>query len=245
MSAKVSIITATYNDVDNFRKIASQIQGQSYDNIEYIVIDGGSQDGTLEAVRELKEKLGDRMKYLSESDNGIYEAINKGISLAAGDIIGCCFDEFTSKDVISKMVAAIEAEDVEGVHADLCYMDGGKVVRRWRMGQGNLRLGWLPGHPTLYLKREVYETYGLYKEDYKVSADYEFMVRILKDGKVRLAYIPEDLVHMAYGGTSNNGLKAYITSLAEGHRGLKENHIPFPWLVDICRTIRVLMQFRA
>ncbi len=101
----------------------------------------------------------------------------------------------------------------------------------------------MPGHPTLYLRREVYERFGGYKTDYKISADYEFMVRILYDGKVKLSYLPEILIFMTYGGTSNKSLGAYIQSLKEGHRALKENGVPFAWFTDLCRIMRVLLQF--
>ena len=135
--------------------------------------------------------------------------------------------------------------NVEGVHSDLIYRDvKGKVIRRWRMGEGDIRRGWLPGHPTLYLKREVYEKYGGYKEDYRCAADYEFMVRIMKDGKVKLAYIPETLIAMLYGGTSNSGLKAYLVSFKEGIRALKENNIGGAYWITLLRIFKVIMQFK-
>ena len=129
------------------------------------------------------------------------------------------------------------------VHGDLNYVDGDRIVRKWRMGQGSIRTGWMPGHPTLYLKKEVYETYGLYKEDYKIAADYEFMIRILKDGNVKLSYIPKVLINMFYGGTSTGGLKNYMDSFFEGLRALRENHVRFAFFVECLRMVRVLMQF--
>lgn len=242
---KVSIITTTYNDSANLRRIIRQIEAQDYKNIEYIIVDGASKDDTLEVIKEAKERFGNRLVWISEKDSGIYDAINKGLKLATGDYIGTCFDEFASSDVISKMVAVMEAEGTDGVHGDLDYMDGGRVVRKWRQGQGSIRSGWMPGHPTLYLKREVYEKYGIYKTDYRISADYEFMIRILKDHQVKLSYIPEVLIKMSHGGTSTNGLGAYIASLKEGHRALKENQIPFAFVTDFLRILRVLCQFVA
>lgn len=144
--------------------------------------------------------------------------MNKGIRIATGDIIGCCYDHFTSEDVIRKIVTRIQLEESDGVHADIYYVQNGEVVRKWHQGQGNIRFGWLPGHPTLYLRKKVYDEYGLYKTDYKIAADYEFMIRILRDHKVKLSYIPEVLIHMEYGGTSTNSLSAYLLSLKEGHR---------------------------
>ena len=229
---KVSIITTTYNDSAALRKTIKQIEAQDYPNIEYIIVDGASTDDTMEVIKEAEECFGDRLIWISEKDKGIYDAINKGLRLATGDYIGLCFDQFAGTDVISKMVAVMEKEGTDGVHGDLDYMDGDKIVRKWRQGQGNIRTGWMPGHPTLYLKREVYETYGLYKTDYRISADYEFMIRILKV-----------LIKMAHGGTSTNSLGAYLEGMKEGHRALKENGVKFAFVTDLLRVFRVLKQF--
>lgn len=241
---KVSVITTTYNDCENLKRIIGQIKRQDYENIEYIIVDGKSSDNTIDVIKQAKEEFGDKMKWLSEPDKGIFDAINKGIKLSTGDIIGCCFDEFTKPTAISHMVDIIQKEGTDGVHADLIYADGDRIVRTWRQGQGNIRLGWMPGHPTLYLKKEVYDKYGLYKADYKCSADYEFMIRILKNNGVKLSYIPEILIKMSYGGTSTNGLKAYWRSLVEGHKALVENKIRFAWFTDMCRIVKVLLQFK-
>lgn len=240
---KVSIITTTYNDSENLKKTIAQVEAQDYENIEYIIVDGASKDDTLEVIREAKERFGDRLLWISEKDSGIYDAINKGLQMATGDYIGLCFDRFACKDAVSKMVAVMETEGTDGVHADLNYVDGEKIIRKWRQGQGNIRTGWMPGHPTLYLKREVYETYGLYKTDYRIAADYEYMIRILKDGKVKLSYIPEVLIKMSHGGTSTSSLGAYLEGLREGHRALKENGIKFAFVTDILRIFRTLLQF--
>ena len=240
---KVSIITTTYNDKENLKKIIAQVKNQDYANIEYVIVDGGSTDGTLEVIAEAAEYFGSRLKWISEKDKGIYDAINKGIRLSTGDILGCCFDQYAGPDVISKIVAIMEKEGTDGVHGDLYYMEGDKVVRYWHQGQGNIRFGWMPGHPTLYLRKSVYDKYGLYKTDYRISADYEFMIRILKDDKVKLSYLPEVLIYMSHGGTSTNSLGAYLAGMKEGHRALRENGVRFAWFTDLCRTLRVLAQF--
>ena len=240
---KVSIITTTYNDKENLKKIIAQVKNQDYENIEYVIVDGGSTDGTLEVIAEAAEYFGSRLKWISEKDKGIYDAINKGIRLSTGDILGCCFDQYAGPDVISKMVTIMEKEGTDGVHGDLYYMEGDKVVRYWHQGQGNIRFGWMPGHPTLYLRKSVYDKYGLYKTDYRISADYEFMIRILKDDKVKLSYLPEVLIYMSHGGTSTNSLGAYLAGMKEGHRALRENGVRFAWFTDLCRTLRVLAQF--
>lgn len=249
---KVSIVTAIYNDKENLKKVTHQVQSQDYENIEYIIVDGGSTDGTLDVIRATEEMLRSEgetsgrtieFRWISEPDKGIYDAINKGLKMATGDIIGCCYDQYASPDVLTKMVDIMEREGTDGVHADLNYMDGETVVRHWHQGQGNIRTGWMPGHPTLYLRRQVYETFGYYKTDYRISADYEFMIRILKDGKVKLSYLPEVLILMAHGGTSTNSLGAYLAGMKEGHRALKENGVKFAWVTDLCRVFRVLLQF--
>lgn len=249
MSKKVSVITTTFQDIVHLKEVVNGIKSQNYDNIEYIIVDGGSKDGTVEFLQSREgefEKLpGRELKWISEPDEGIYDAINKGIRMSQGDIIGFMFDRFAAEDVISRMVHIIEEEHSDGVHGDLDYVDeSGNIVRHWVMGNsGTMKDGWMPAHPTLYLKREVYEKYGFYKTDYKIAADYEFMVRILADGKLRLSYIHEVVVHMFYGGTSSANLGSYVRSFLESCRALRENHVPFGFLICIKRTMKVLLQF--
>jgi len=240
---KVSVITTTYNDAANLKNIMEQVCHQTYENLEYIIVDGGSTDETLALIKEMEQRMPGRVRWVSEPDNGIYDALNKGVRLATGDIIGCCFDRYADEDVIRRMVEIMEREGTDGVHGDLCYMDGQRIVRKWHQGQGCIRSGWMPGHPTLYLRRQVYEKFGYYKTDYRISGDYEFMVRILYRKQVTLSYLPEILIYMSHGGTSTNSLKAYVDSMLEGHRALRENHVPFAWFTDMCRVVRVLSQF--
>ena len=240
---KVSVVTTTYNDIENLKRILAEVKKQTYPNIEHIIVDGGSTDGTVDLLKELEEKELGRISWMSEKDNGIYDAINKGIRMATGDIVGCCFDRYADEGVLMRMVEIMEKEGTDGVHGDLCYMDGDRIVRKWHQGQGVIRSGWMPGHPTLYLKKEVYDRFGLYRTDYRISGDYEFMVRILYRKEVTLSYLPEILIYMSHGGTSTNSLGAYVESMMEGHRALVENHVPFAWVTDLCRVVRVLSQF--
>ena len=159
-------------------------------------------------------------------------------------------DRLTIPSAITKLVRAIEEEErlshspdsVLGSHSDLVYANDEKVVRYWRMGIGSIKSGWMPAHPTLMLKRNVYDTYGLYDTSYVCSADYEFMLRILKDGG-RLGYVPEVLVSMYYGGTSNSTSGAYLRSISEAMRALKSNNIhPALWITGL-RSLRVATQF--
>lgn len=242
---KVSVITMTYNDLTHLKQCVAGILKQDYENIEYIIVDGDSTDGTKEYIAELAQKLGDKLLWVSEKDKGLYDALNKGIAMATGDIIGIMNDCFAKEDVLTRMVSIMEAEGTDGVHGNINYVDGERIVRRWRMGKGSIRTGWQVGHPTMYLKKHVYDTYGNYKIDLKIAADYEFMIRILKDGKVKLSYIDDVLVNMFHGenSTSTGGISSYIASFRDGHRALVENHIRCAWMVDICRIFRFALQF--
>jgi len=243
---KVTFILTTYNSIENFRSTMESILMQDYPEIEIVVKDGGSTDGTLEVIQEYKEKLGSRMVWKSERDRGIYDAMNQGYRLSSGDILVFFNDVLLSVDAVSDIVTAIRVagKDCMGAHADLIYANGDKVVREWKMGKGYFKDGWMPGHPTLYVKREIYEKYGLYDTTYRCSADYEFMIRAFYGKEDRLAYVPKTIVKMFYGGTSTGGLKSYLVSLKEGHTALKKNKINGAFLIDLKRTMRVLRQFR-
>lgn len=262
---KVSLLITTYNSKDNLAVTLAGIEKQDYENIEAVIVDGGSRDGTVDLIREFagkhlmntgsartaagKEVLdaapGITVRWISEPDEGLYDAMNKAWALCTGDIVAVCNDRLCTPDAVSKLVKAIEhaPEECIGAHADLVYVDGSRVVRTWHMGEGKLSEGWMPGHPTLFLKREVYERYGIYDISYRCAADYEFMVRFLKDEKNRLAYVPEVLIAMFYGGTSNAGLRNYLVSFKEGYMALKKNAVPHPLLITVKRTFRVLGQF--
>lgn len=241
---KVSLILTTYNSKENFLKTYKSIRRQDYPNIEIIVVDGGSTDGTVTEIKKCADLEAGSLKWISERDHGIYDAINKGIHLASGDLIAVFNDIFYIDSAVSKLVQAINSNGrYDGAHGDLIYCQDGKIKRYWKMGEGRIEDGWMPAHPTLLLKREVYERGGVYKTDYRCSSDYEFMVRILKDGDVRLAYVPEILVSMFYGGTSSNGLGAYMVSFREACRALKGNGVRHPYWISTKRTFRVLKQF--
>lgn len=246
---KVSLILTTYNCKDNLQKTLDSIERQNYPNIEVVIKDGGSVDGTLDIIEKYSKYSCNQVKWISKKDTGIYDAMNQGYMMCTGDIVAFFNDLFIGDEVISKLVKKIEelnpdtGKEYIGVHADLVYTDGEKIVRKWQMGNKDIRQGWMPGHPTLYLKREIYEKYGIYNTNFRIAADYEFMIRFLKEEDNKLAYLPETVISMFYGGTSNGGLKNYILSLVEGHRALKMNKIKYAWLIDCKRTIRVLFQF--
>lgn len=241
---KVSLILTTYNSKGNLEKTLNSIEMQDYPEIEVVIKDGGSTDGTVDIIQKYQKKSRHSVLWESKPDIGIYDAMNQGYELCTGDVIAFFNDTFIGSDAISRMVNKLEsAPECVGVHADLVYMDGEKIVRKWHMGEGSIRHGWMPGHPTLFLKREVYEKYGVYNTNFRISADYEFMIRFLKDGENRLVYVPETLVSMFYGGTSSGGFSNYLLSLKEGHKALKMNGVKCAFYTDIRRTIKVLKQF--
>ena len=242
---KVSLLLTTYNSAENLPVTLQSIQEQTYSPIEVVIADGGSTDDTISLIQQFARNGGLEVKWVSERDKGLYDAMNKAFCLSTGDIIAVCNDRLSEKDAVASFVEAIEqaGEDCIGAHSDLVYMAGDKIVRSWHMGQGNISQGWMPGHPTLYLKREIYEKYGQYDITYHCAADYEFMVRFLKDGSNRLAYVPRVLITMFYGGTSNAGLKNYLVSFKEGYMALRKNGVKHPLLITLRRTWKVLRQF--
>ena len=249
MGKLVSLLLTTYNNEAVIGRTLASIEAQDYPFIEICVADSCSTDNTLKMIEEFRNHTKYKVVMESKKDSGIYEGLNNAYKLSSGDYVQVMNDELTVSDAISKLVRSIEElekttdpKTVIGAHSDLIYAEDGKVVRYWRMGQGNILSGWMPAHPTLMLKREVYEHYGLYDTSYVSASDYEFIVRILIEGG-KLAYVPEVLISMYYGGTSNAAMYNYVRSITESLRGLKENHVKHPLIVTMLRTVRVALQF--
>ena len=242
---KVSLILTTFNSEANLQSTLDSIEMQDYPAIEVNIKDGGSTDGTIRIIEQYVKDSKYCVNWVSGPDKGLYDAMNLGYKMSTGDVIVCFNDRFVESDVVSEMIHAMEKEPAcIGVHADLVYASEERVMRYWRMGpQKSLYSGWMPGHPTLFLKREVYEEYGLYDDSFRIAADYEFMIRFLKDKCNRLAYVPKTIISMYYGGVSTNTPVSYLDSLKEGHRALKMNGIRLAGWIDMLRTCRVLLQF--
>ncbi len=246
---KVSLLVTVYNVKESLPITLAGIEEQDYRDVETVIVDGASTDGTVELIQRFAAKMADRqgfsVRWVSEPDAGLYDAMNKAFCMSTGDVIAVCNDRLCRPDAVSRLVAALENGGPRciGAHSDLVYVDGERVVRQWHMGQGKISQGWMPGHPTLLLRRSVYEKYGLYDTAYHCAADYEFMVRFLKEEENRLAYVPEILVAMFYGGTSNAGLGNYLVSFQEGYQALRKNGVPHPLWITLRRTLRVLLQF--
>ncbi|WP_445666630.1 glycosyltransferase family 2 protein [Fodinibius sp. AD559] len=226
---KVSIITPCYNSEATIIESVQSVQDQSYDNIEHIIIDGNSEDETLEVLHNYRAGID---KLISENDEGIYNAINKGILRATGDIIGIlnADDKYISNDVIEMVVASFKKEETSAVYGDLQYLDSNadKLLRNWEAGPFALKKfenGWMPPHPTLFVRSELYEEYGLYNEEFDIAADYELILRFLYKNEVPVSYIPEVLVQMRSGGVSNDGLKSRIQAFIEDYKAWKNNDL--------------------
>ena len=232
---KVSIITVVYNRADVIRDTIESVLSQTYKNIEYIIIDGASTDGTMDVVNEYKDKIS---KIISEPDRGLYDAINKGIKEATGDVIGLIHsdDFYLDNLVIQRVVDTFKKENKHMLFADLLYIKGDnkdKVLRYYSAKNftvKKLKYGFMPPHPTLFVKKEVYEKYGLFKIDYKIAADYEMFVRLLLVNKLSFSYIHLPIVKMRVGGVSSGGIRRKIECNIEVLRairsnGLKANHL--------------------
>lgn len=227
---KISVVTAVFNRVGTIGDAIRSVQGQDFSHVQHVIQDGGSSDGTLETVRRMAN---DSTRLVSEPDGGIYDAINRGIARATGDVIGLMHsdDTFATPGVLSRVVAAFQDPAVDGVYGDLQYVSASepnKVVRHWRSGEyrpSMLKRGWMPPHPTLYLRREVFERHGLYDTSFRIAADYDAMLRYLAKGKIKLAYIPEVLVKMRLGGESNRSLGRILQKSREDLRALRNNGV--------------------
>jgi glycosyltransferase involved in cell wall biosynthesis len=227
---KISVITAVYNRVATVGHAMASLQVQTHPQVEHIVQDGGSTDGTLDVLTQLALPS---TFVCSEPDKGIYDAINRGIARATGDVIGLMHsDDFYADDrALERIVEAFADPSVEGVYGDLQYVAGERphsVVRHWRSGEysrSKLRRGWMPPHPTLYLRRKVFDQWGLYDTNFRIAADYDAMLRYLVKGEIKLAYIPEVLVKMRLGGESNRSLSRILLKSREDLLAIRQNGV--------------------
>lgn len=248
MNPKVSIITVCYNSEKTIEDTILSVINQSYTNIEYIVIDGVSTDNTLSIINKYKDKI---TTIISEKDNGIYDAINKGIRLASGDIIANLNsdDFYIDNNVIADVVATFEKEKTDTLYADLYYVDAvdtNKIVRYWKSKQykeGLFLKGWMPPHPTFFVRKEVYHKYGSFDLQFKSAADYEIMLRFVHRFKSSIAYLPRVIVKMRVGGVSNASLKNRIKANQEDRKAWKVNGLKPHAFTLIFKPLSKLFQF--
>ncbi|THU42047.1 glycosyltransferase [Niastella caeni] len=244
---KISIITATYNSAATVRDTLACIASQEYPNIEHLVVDGLSKDNTLDIVKEFPHVA----YVISEKDKGIYDAMNKGVKLATGDIIGILNsdDFYTGPTTLSKVAEAFEDPAVEAVYGDLQYVNATNVhlvTRTWKSGtfrKRSLYYGWMPPHPTFFVRRHIYEKCGLFNTTLRSAADYELMLRVLVKFDARVQYIPEVLVKMRTGGMSNASLKNRFRANKEDAMAWKLNNLKPYFFTMWLKPLRKVLQF--
>jgi len=227
---KISVITAVYNSEGTAGEAIESIARQTYPNVQHVIIEGQSADGSLAAIERAAH---DRMELISEPDKGIYDALNKGIARSSGDIVGFVHsDDLLAHDqVLDRIAGAFADPAVEAVFSDLDYvsaMDTSRVIRHWSTGPFHpqrLKRGWMPPHPTLYLRRHVYERFGDFDLSLMISADYDFILRFFSKAQGQSVYIPEVLYKMRVGGVSNRSLGKIKQKMAEDYRAMQRNGV--------------------
>lgn len=230
---RISVITATYNSGRTIGDTLESVLRQTYSDVELIVVDGASRDDTMDVVRRYEPRFGGRMHWTSEPDRGIYDAMNKGIARATGDVIGILNsdDFYTSDTVLERVAEAMAGGDVDAVYGDIHYVRDGDLrrcvryyssrpFRRWMM-----RLGFMPAHPSFYCRREVYERYGTFDTTYRVAADFENLLRLIYVNRIRTCYLPVDFVTMRTGGASTSGLSSHRQIMRDHLRALRSNGV--------------------
>jgi glycosyltransferase involved in cell wall biosynthesis len=221
---------------------------QDYADIEYIVIDGASTDGSMAIINRYRDRIA---VLVSEKDKGMYDALNKGIALASGDIIGCLHadDILADSQVITEVVKVFQSNDSQAVYGDLDYVsptDIHKIERKWRSREATVKdftLGWMPAHPTLYIKANCFKLYGNYSIDIGSTADYELILRFFYQNSLAMKYLPKLMVKMRSGGMSNASLKHRIDGFFGDLRALKMNKVPHPHLVILLKKSQKIVQF--
>lgn len=244
---RVSLVTTTFNAAETIAGCIASANSQSYEDIEHIIIDAASTDST---VKILKANRGKFQKFLSEPDGGTYFGLNKGVKMATGEVIGFLHsdDVLSHSGVIEKVAAAFSLKDVSAVYGDLQYIshhDSKTTVRHWKSGEfatKKLKFGWMPPHPALFLKRSVYEKFGIFNTTFRIAADYEFMLRVLPHLEGKLVYLPEVIVKMRTGGISNGSLKNIAQKSFEDYRAIRENKVGGVFTL-ICKNLSKVPQF--
>lgn len=231
---KISVVTVTFNSGETVRDTIESVLSQEYSNYEYLVIDGGSKDNTVDIIKEYESRFGGRMRWISEKDKGMYDGINKGIRMATGDVVGIInSDDFYHRTDIFDIIAKAfeDNKDIQAIYGDVRFVNPdnlNKTVRYYsskRFKPWKFRWGWMPAHPSFFTYKENFEKYGYYQYDYHIAADYELLIRHFYKNHVPAKYVPEDFMKMRTGGRSTNGWKANVLLNKEIVRACKENGI--------------------
>jgi glycosyltransferase involved in cell wall biosynthesis len=245
---KISIITISFNSAATIRTTIESVLSQTYSDIEYIVIDGKSKDKTVEIL----QSYDDRIKWISEPDKGIYDAMSKGVALATGEVVGIINsdDYYPDNETLSRVAQAFaKSSDIGAVYGDLQYVDfsdGNKTIRNWKSGEYNrdkFLKGWMPPHPTFFLKKTIYEKHGLYDATFKSAGDYELMLRMLYRHHIKATYIPYVQMKMRVGGVSNVSLKNRIRANQEDRRAWRINDLKPKWYTLYAKPLSKIFQW--
>lgn len=238
---KISIITVSFNSSVTIQNTIESLLAQTYSNIEYIIVDGLSKDKTVDIIKEYEPKFNGRLRWVSEKDKGLYDAMNKGIRMATGDVVGIInSDDFYHKtDVIYKIANSFKQPEVEAVFADVRFVNPDnldKTVRYYsskNFSPKRFKYGFMPAHPTFFTYKKYFDEFGYYKTDYKIAADYELLIRFLHTNKLKYRYLPLDVMKMRTGGASTASIKSNILLNKEIVRACRENGIKtwFPLLL--------------
>lgn len=246
---KISIVTITYNSAATIEDTIKSVVAQDYSDMEYLLIDGKSKDNTLQIVEKYKDKI---TKIVSEKDGGLYYGLNKGLKMASGDVVGAIHsdDLYAHAQVISNVMKLFNADpELEGVYADLIFVnreDTNKVMRVWKAGEckpDSFEKGWMPPHPTFFVRKSVYEKYGYINTDLKLSADYELMLRLIHKHKIKIAYLPETIVKMRMGGVSNVSFFVKLKANIEDKLAWKMNNLKPGFFTTLRKPLRKISQY--
>ena len=239
---KVSIITATHESSETISNCIISVNDQRYPTIEHIVIDGSSKDDTLKVIKGQPNRV---FLMISEPDKMAYDALNKGLKYASGDIIGLLHsdDMYGSENTISNIVDTFERTGADVVYGDLVFVqknNTSKVLRYWKSSpftRGKLSRGWMPPHPTVFMRKEVFEKFGCFDLSFRIASDYDFLLRVFKDRALKFEYMPELITRMRMGGLSTGSLKNIIRKSKEDYLVLKKNNVSFPLLVVMLKIM--------
>lgn len=243
---KVSVITVVYNNEDSIEDCIKSVLCQTHADTEYIVIDGGSTDGTGGIIGRYADRIDG---WISEPDEGIYDAMNKGIRASTGDLVGILNsdDLYYSPTVLENIAKTAQQQNVQSVYGDIVYVNRSdtRVIRHWHSGEyipGSMQKGWMPPHPAFFVRRDVYEQYGCYDTGYRISADYDMMLRLLHRHGISAAYFPGIVTKMRWGGRSST-ISNYFVKYKEDLRAMRENGIDHPFLTLLRKNVSKLPQF--
>ena len=240
----ITIVTATYNSAKTIRDTFKSVLLQNYTNYEYIIIDGGSEDGTIDLIREYEPMFGGKMRWISEPDRGIYDAMNKGIRMATGDVVGLLNsdDFFTSNHILRAVAKAFDDDgSLDAVYGDVHLVHDGNLKRCVRyyssrlFRRGWMRFGFMPAHPSFYCRRSVYERYGTFDLTYKVAADFECLLRLIFIHGIKTRYLPMDFVTMRTGGASTSGMASHKRIMHDHQLAFKKNGVYSNVLFELLR----------